>query len=315
MTPSLQGSKPSAYSSPIDWLQTLGAVSSVTPGSRAPTAAGAGMGDIFGMQPEESTAQFDTSYDKATGGYAPFEGDHSKIDQLQSLYGTVGDSYDVTDTLTSLGATRKNNLLGGEQAANNAAQKYQESNTPGAMNGVGSSMLRAQALLPFLQADTQAAGEAGKYADSAKQQALGAAADIATKLAQLEADYTSSLATYNTNKANFGLNYAGAQTGNALKASQQNASNSLGWQTSQAQIAENARQANLQAALQTQQMNFQREQATHQEQRQDAATDAAAKPPSGNWVTNNAGQVVEGQAAYQAYQDYLNRGKSRTTVY
>lgn len=303
-----------------DWLQTLQAVNANSPNPNYAAgdtthrnATGIGMG----LTPDQISGRFDAGYDTGVGKFDPFPGDHSKIDQLQNLYGTVPQAYDVSDTLASIGATRKANLLGGEQAANTAATKFQTSQIPGAATGAGASMLRAQALLPFLQADTGAAADQGKYADSAKQGALSAASSIATTLAQLQQDYTNSLASYNTSKANFGLAYGGQQSDLALKASQSNAANQLEMFKSNAQIAENARATNLNAALQTQQMNQQGQQTANSQQIQAAEGYlAGVKAPSGgSWQTDNTGKVVSGQNDYDAYQTYLrNRATAQGSL-
>lgn len=302
-----------------DWLQTLNAVNAASPvpnyNATNTTKAG-GSGQLFGIDPKQITDTFDSSFSKAEGKYEPFPGDHSKIDQLQDVYNHSGEAFDVSGTLSALGDTRKANLLGGEQAANTAAHKFQETSAPGGQSGAGASMLRAQALLPFLQADTAAAGEQGKYADSAKQGALSAAANIANNLAQLQQQYTDSLASYNSNKANFGLNYAGAQSDLALKSSQSNIGNQLELYKTNAQIAENARQANLQAALHTQDSNLQANQtATSQRTAAASAYLQTAKAPTGAWTTGNNGQVISGQSDYDAYQAYLrNRGGVANTL-
>lgn len=241
--PTVQGLKPINKKTP--WVNgwEMGDVETINNVSNLGNT-GAGIGAFAGdpsMGADDISGRFDASYEKAAGLYDPFPGDHSKIDQLQDLYGTVGESYDVSDTLSALGATRKTNLLTGEQAANTAARKFGESSIPGASSGVGSSMIRAQALLPFLQQDTAAAGEERKYADSAKQDALKTASGIATTLAELQQSYTNSLASYNSSKANFGINYAGQQSDLALNASQGQANNQLeAWKVA-AQIAESQR--------------------------------------------------------------------------
>lgn len=299
-----------------DWLSTLSAVNGASPKPDYDAvdigrSGGTGTG-LFGLTPDDISGRFDDSFDTAVGKYDPFPGNRSKIDQLQDLYGTVGDAYDVSDTLTALGSTRKANLLGGEQAANTVARKFEESSIPGSASGVGASMLRAQALLPYLQADTAAAAEEGKYKDSAKQNALGAAADIATKLAQLEQDYTNSLAAYNTNKANFGVNYAGQSSDLALKSSQANTANNLDWMKTQAQIAENARQANLQAALHTQDANTQAQQTANAQTMQAANSVLSQKAPTGSWTTDANGKIISGNADYDAYQTYLRNRAAAT---
>jgi hypothetical protein len=292
-----------------DFASTIGRVNAVSPvpnynAMDSISQAGVGSG-LFGITPDDISGRMDASYEKAVAGYDPFPGDHSKIDQLQALYGTVPEAYNVSDTVSALNKTRGTNLLTGEQAASTAAKRFQESQLPGGQSGAAAAMVRAQSLLPFLQADQTAAGEIGKYGDTAKQGALGAAANIATSLAQLEQDYTNSLANYNSQKANFGLNYAQGQSNLALQASTVNSQNQLDVLKQQAQIAENARQANLAAALQQRGQDLEAAQtATNQKITASNAYLANNKEPSGAWTTDNTGRVVSGQSSYDAYQQY-----------
>jgi hypothetical protein len=292
-----------------DFASTIGRVNAVSPVpnyNAADTISKAGVSSgLFGLTPDDISGKMDASYAKATAGYDPFPGDHSKIDQLQALYGTVPQAYDVSDTVSALNKTRGTNLLTGEQAASTASKRFQDSQLPGGQSGAAAAMVRAQSLLPFLQQDQQAAGDVGKYADSAKQGALGAAANIATSLAQLEQDYTNSLASYNAGKANFGLNYAQGQSNLALQASTVNTQSKLDLLKNQSQIAENARQANLAAALQQRNQDLNAAQ-TATNQKITAANDYLTnnKAPSGAWTTDTAGRVTSGQSDYDAFQRY-----------
>lgn len=242
-----------------------------------------GIGDIAGA--------FDTAYQKGTGDYAPFPGDHSKIDQLQSLYGTVGSAYDVSGTLSALDATRKNNLLVGQNAASTAANQFQSTALPGGSSAAGASMLRAQALLPFLQNDTSAAADEGKYADSAKQQALSTSADIATKLAQLEQSYTDSLASYNSDKARSGLDYAQGQVGLQVQDKTSSSQSALEALRLQMQAVQNSQQF----ALQTRQLNLAQNQPSASTR---AAAVPAARPTSEFYYVDNLGRRMTGSPPF-----------------
>lgn len=236
------------------------------------------------ISPAAISGQFDTSYDKATSGYAPFQGDHSGIDQLQALYGNVGDAFDVSGTVAALDKSRRTNLLTGEAASNDAASKFTESQSPSINSGTASSLIRARSLLPFLQSDTQAASDEGKYQDSAKQAALSTGADIASKLADLQQNYTNSLATYNATKANFGLDFAKGQTGAALSASgTQN--NALQLALQARQLTQNQTQFNL-----TRQDTLNAQNAALQAAKQKANTPTT--PASDYYFVNNVGQRI-----------------------
>lgn len=233
-------------------LQYINGLTPQTQGSLG-SIAQTGQG-LFQETPQNLSNQFNSTYSQATAGYAPFPGDHSKIDQLQQLYGTVGSSYDVSGTVSAMDKARQANLLTGQQSANTAAAQMQNSQ-PGVNNAAASTVLRAQSLLPFLNQSQQTTQSEGQYADTARQNALTAASGIANQLATLQQNYTDSLAAYNSQRANFGLNYASQQTGNTLALNNQNVQAMLGASTTQAQLSEQARQSNLQAALAVRQQN------------------------------------------------------------
>jgi hypothetical protein len=307
---------PISYSFPdnSDFLNTLSTVNKASPKPNYDATdlikkAGSS-GSLYGMNPQEIGSNFDSAFQSAQAGYAPFPGDHSKIDQLQALYGTVPQAFDVSGTLSSLDKARGTSLLTGQQASNNAATKFRESQQPGQYSNAGSEVLRAQSLLPYLQQDTQATADEGKYADTAKQNALSAASGIAQSLAQLQQQYTDSLASYNSQKANFGLNFAGQKTGMQLTASTANTQNHLELLKSMAQIAENARQANLNAALTQRSQNIGAAETATNQQMQASQALLSQPTPGGNWVTDMSGNVVSGQQQYNAYQDYLQRKNS-----
>lgn len=298
-----------------DALDTIGAVNGVSPKvTGSPTnASGAGSPSAYGLTPSQVSNQFGAAYDSATAGYAPFpdNGTEADIGQLQGVFNNIPSAFDVSGTLGKVDTARQTALTTGVQAANTAATKFQQSQIPGASTGVGGSMLRAQALLPYMQSDTSAAASEGQYADSAKQTALTTAASIADQLATLQQNYTNSLASYNSGKAQFGLNFANDQTGMALQASTANTQAQLSASASAAQIAEQAREANLSAALSTQSQQSQAAQ-TATNQQITAANDLLTNPkaaPSGSWVTSPTGQITSGQSDYAAYQNYLS-GKS-----
>lgn len=293
----------------MDFLNLLGGVNAASPtpnynATDSITRAGAGSG-LFGQTPAQTNAAFDSAYDTGTSKFDPFPTDRTEMDQLQSLYGTVGSAFDVSGTVSKMDQARGTNLLTGQQASNNAAQKFQESQIPGQSNQTGAAMIRAQSLLPFLQSDTAAAQSEGQYQDTAKQGALSAAAGIATTLANLEQNYNQSLASYNSSKASAGLNYANDKTNLGLQASQLNTTSQLSLLNQQAQIAENARQANLSAALNVRNQNINANETATNQQMQAENSILSSKAPSGSWETDNNGNVISGNQNYSAYQAYL----------
>lgn len=293
-----------------DWMDTIRKVNSISP---VPDYDGvdiqqAGEGEgLYGMDPKQVAGDFDTAYSKGIGGYDPFPGDRSGINRLTKLYGRVGEAYDVGDTLAAIDRTRGANLTAGSALAGNAARNFEESSLPGGSNKTGAAMIRARTLLPFLQDDKSTVAKSGEYRDSAKQKALSAASDIAAKLADLTQNYTDSLAAYNSGKAKFGLDFATSKTGLGLKASETRASNKLDAFRTNAQIAEQARAANLAAALRTQELtSSDRTKATDQILTANKLL-MDEKPPGGTWETDQLGRVTSGQSTYASYQEYLKR--------
>lgn len=291
------------YNSSPDYAQTLSQVNALSPKPDYNTnnITNAGSSPLFSMSPTTTGADFDSAYGTATAGYAPNPADHSMIDQYENLYKSVPSAFDVSGTVASLDKARSTSMLAGTQAANSAANKFQQDNTS-QYAGAGASVLRAQSLLPFLQQDTAAAGDEGKYQDTAKQGALTTAAGIANNLATLQQQYTDSLATYNSQKAQFGLNYANDKTGLQLQSSTSQTQTALQAQS----LAEQAREANLSAALNVRNANLSASQTATNQQMQAATSYLAnTKAPTGAWETNNAGQITSGQSSYDAYQAYL----------
>lgn len=286
-------------------LDTIRAINGISPTPDYAGAdisrAGSGPG-LFSLTPDDVSGRFDEAYQKGSDAYDPFPGDTSKIDQLQGVFGGVKKAFDVRKTIEALNRTRGINLTVGEQASQAAANRFSETATPGSQsNATGAALVRAQSLLPFLQADTAAAGETRKYADSAKQNALSKAADIASTLAKLQNDYTDSLANYNAGKAKNALDFATSKSGLALRASESNIESELG----KGRLAEEARQANLTAALQTRQQDLSaRTEATNQSL---TAADllSKSKPSQGSYTTDALGRITSGQSTYDQYQQYL----------
>lgn len=256
-----------------------------------------------GLGVEDTEKIFDDSYHAANAGYAPFSGDHTGIDRLKGLYDSSGAAFDVSETINAMSKSRESNLLVGEQVANTAASKFAETSGPGGTSAAGAAMVRAKSLLPFLNADSEASANSSAYKDSAKQKALAASADIATKLAQLTESYTNSLASYNSQKANFSLNFATGKTSAAMSAN----SVKTDFEKFQENLAEQRRQADM------------GNDTTHRGQDLSAAANdhsssiqalnsylANLKAPTGQWTSDNGGHVIGGADQYKAYQDYVS---------
>lgn len=265
------------------------------------------------LNPGNVGSQFTQDYQTAQAGYAPFPGGGTQkaIHQLQDLYNTVPSQYDVSGTLSSLNTARQASLTTGQQASNTAAAKFAQA-APGQYAGAGASVLQAQSLLPYMTQDTQAAASEGQYADTARQNALNASASIANNIAQLQQGYTNSLASYNSQKASFGLNYATGEVGLQTTAAQDATQDQLSLTASQASLAEQAREANLNASLQQQSQQTSANETATQQQMAAIQNILSMPAPSASYETGPAGNVISGQSSYNALQAY-NQSKANAT--
>jgi len=304
------------YTSQQDFLNSLGNtgntidfINAKSPSSSAgldgmQNAAAGGIN--YGLTPDEINQRYQSAYDQGAAKFDPWDGSATKnaINLVRNDYGKVAKEYDTTEAIGSMQDLRRQSLLTGQNAANLASQKYQESQIPGQNNRVGSSMVRAQSLLPFLQADAEGLVQEKTYASEARRSALTESTRIASLLANLEQNYTNSLADYNTKKATTALNYAGETAKNQLTASYQNTNSYLDYYKTQAQIAEQARQANLSAALKEREMGLSAAQTAKTQQIQAANAALQAKGPTGSWTTDRLGRITSGSGAYNDYQSW-----------
>lgn len=250
--------------------------------------------NMFGMKPEKVYSDFDESYGKASNRFGPF--DSSRLDteteRNAGLFDDARGIADVSETLGALQNARGANLTAGQQFANTASRKFTEQSQPGGNSGVGASMIRAQALLPFLQNDYEGAASERKYADTKKTEAINTASNVAQTLAGLATTYTQSLADYNSQKSNTALQFANQRTGLGLQASSVGRGNALDLLKTQLQLRENARQANMQNTQQTRQQDFVEEQAKNK---------SSAVPA----FSGSMGFQPTGGGAFQASPEYL----------
>lgn len=255
--------------------------------------------NMFGMGPDKTFSEFDTAYKKANATYGAFDSSRldAERDRNVGLFSDASGIADVSETLGALERARGANLTVGQQLASGAANKFRETNRPGGNSEIGANMLRAQALLPFLQADYQGAAEERKYADSKKSEAISSAANVAQTLANLATTYTQSLADFNSNKAARTLDYAGTRTNLGLQASQVGQGNRLDLLKTQLQLAENKRQANMQNQLQQQQLQLQRDQFNQSKKGNSSSSIPEFRGYKG--ISTNTG--FQPSADYQAY--------------
>lgn len=198
----------------------------------------------YGMSAEDATKSFDSAYAEANKSFSPFDSSrlNAERDRNVGLFNKAEGLGDVTGTLNALAKARGSNLTVGQQLSSGAARQYEEQSGPGRNSAIGSSMVRAQALLPFLQQDYAGAADEQKYADNKKAEAIGMASNIAQTLAGLATTYTNSLADFNAQKAGLTLDYAKGKSGMGLQAATTQSGNKLDLLKTQLSLRENARQ-------------------------------------------------------------------------
>jgi hypothetical protein len=250
--------------------------------------------NMFGTKPEKVYSDFDASYGKAANRFGPFDGSRldTETERNEGLFDEARGIADVSETLGALQKSRGVNLAVGQQLAAGASRRFLEQSQPGGTSGVGASILRAQALLPFLQQDYEGAASERRYADTKKTEAINTASNVAQTLANLATTYTQSLADYNSQKANSALQFANQRTGLGLQASSVGRGNALDLLKTQLQLRENARQANLQDAARRREQDFVEDQASRRSEGIPAFSGSLGFQPTGG-------------GAFQASPEYL----------
>lgn len=289
-------------------LQTSNITSNQKSGKKSPPVTGISGNNLneFGMGSNDFYKDFDTSFAQAGAQFDPF--DSSRLDEEternRQLFSNARSIGNVGETLTALGNARSANLTAGQQLANNASQQFTEQSLPGGTSGVGASMIRAQALLPFLQQDYAGAADERKYADSKKAEAITTASGIAQTLAGLATSYTNSLANYNAQKAGMSLDFADRRASGGLDASRSQAGNRLDLLKTQLQLQENARQFDTSQNLNQSQFDFSKQQ--YADHRQDLMFDRwNHKPPifAGQMGFTPSGGVMRPTPEYVEYKN------------
>lgn len=174
-----------------------------------------------------------------------------QMGMLNDQYRGVKDAFNPSNTIRSFNESANLNLQLGQQAGNNAAQNFLATNPNDANAGTAAALIRAQSLLPTLQQNTQGRIDIAKYADESKQKALETSANIASTMASVKSQYTSTLANYRLGKANIAQNYDTMNSGNMFRAKElnmQNRQNNATNQLDAGRLALGAQQGNIQMA-------------------------------------------------------------------
>lgn len=300
----------SSISNALSAISRTGAVSPKPDYGAFDTGTGGSGGLMeYGMSPEETTGLYDESFQQGQAAFEPWGGAAGHVAdrrRLKGLFNQVEGAYDPTDTIAAMQRSRGMNMMAGEQGANTAARRFEEESGPGQFSGAAGAMVRAQALMPHLREDYEGAAAEGKYATSQKERALDKSTEIATTLAKLQADYTNSLASYNSGKAGFAADFAGKRSGMAVESSRRGVDSELDWRKSQAQIAESARATNLRAALDARGIDQTADTAANAQRLQGATSYLQnAQKPMWEGLMDNAGRPTTNQSGYTDYQKQM----------
>jgi len=208
------------------------------------------------------------------------------IQELLKTYAGIGAAFNPKDQVAARNNAASYNLSAGTQAANNAATEYTNRAAVTGGSTLGAGVVRAQALMPVLQQNAALKTEGADIAAKSHQTAISLAAQVASTIGQLRQSYLSTLTGFASDQQKLGLD------------------------ASQFDADLNYRQRGLD--LETERLSITAKQQADSERRLAATALLDAPGPTGKWQTNNAGQVTEGQADYDAYQKWAGQCRGAT---
>jgi hypothetical protein len=143
------------------------------------------------------------------------------MSELQQQYADIPSEYKqvLAPLQNAYNASINYNTTLGEQSANSAAQQYSTSAQQQGGNREAAGVVRAQALLPVFQQNTQARQQLAGTEASYQSQAIGLQASIANQLASLRTSYANTLAQYLTQQRGQNISEAEFNQSNSLAAS------------------------------------------------------------------------------------------------
>lgn len=267
------GSGGSSSSSGLTSGLNTGLATLQTPGTvKSTAAASSGVANIPGINQVQLPSWMSTNPD-------------ANMSELLNTYSGIGAAFDPTAQVNARNAQIANNTSQGNQAANNAANEYSARAEQSGASGLGAGAVKAQSLMPVMSQNAQLRTDAADVAAKAHQDAISLASQVAGTIGQLRNSYLSSLTSYATGQQTLALNTYQAQQSAAGQA----ANTALGYAQTQADVYK----ANLAA---TQQSN---------DSARLAATSLLTAPgPSGNFTTDNNGNVTSGQSSYTALKNW-----------
>lgn len=215
------------------------------------------------------------------------------MQELLKTYKKVPKAFDPTDQVDARNNAIAYQTSAGGQAANNAATEYANRAMQQGGSALGAGVVKAQSMMPVFAANAGLKSEAADIAAKAHQGAVDLSARIAQTIAGLRESHLSTMANFTANQQQMAM--------------QNNQFNS--------QLGLSAFNANTQADLGYKDLALRRDSLSLQESDQArlAATTLLGLPgPSGGWSTGGQGQVTDGQANYDRYQEWLKQKEAAT---
>lgn len=214
-------------------------------------------------------------------------GADKNISELLQTYSSIPAAFDPTGQIKARNNAIAYNTSAGGQAANNAATEFANRASQSGGSALGAGVVKAQALMPVLAENASLKGQAADIAAKAHQDAASLAASVAATIGGLRDSYLKTLTSFSQGQQELQLSKYKTEQDVASQAAQRE----LGYAQTKADLYK----ANL--AAQTQKDN---------EARLAATTVLNTSQPTGNYVTDNQGNVTSGGAAYNNIKRYGN---------
>lgn len=209
----------------------------------------------------------------------------SNMGELLQSYAGVGAAFDPTGQVQARNDAIGYNTSAGGQAANNAATEYSNRAAQSGASGLGAGVVKAQAMMPVLAQNAALKTDAADVAAKAHQEGATLASQIAGTIANLRTSYLSTLTGYAQGQQGLALDRYKAEQSTALGAGQQ----ALGYAQTQADMWKTM---------------MSQQQQGNSDARLAATSLLNAQAPTGQWTTNNQGNVISGQDAYNSVKNW-----------
>lgn len=209
----------------------------------------------------------------------------ASMKELTDTYAGIGAAFDPTAQVNARNNQIAYQTSQGGQTANNAATEYSNRAAQAGGSGLGAGAVKAQAMMPVMSANAQLRTDAADVAAKAHQDAISLASQVAGTIGNLRQSYLSTLTSYATGQQQLALSKYQAQQ----QAAGQAANTALGYAQTRADVYKSSLAAT---------------QSSNDSARLAATSLLGAPGPSGNYTTDNNGNVISGQSSYTALKNW-----------